>query len=64
MNNKCMPFGEDINAPSKLPYAQAWVVTQREGEDMFEPMEALMSGTIYPALFMPYKFWRFKDNER
>lgn len=58
MNNKCMP---DCFKPDKgLPYAQAFVITQRPGEDMYEPMEALAKGTIYPALYMPYTFWRFK----
>lgn len=63
MNNNCMPYGEKRDSDCPTAYAQAFVVRQREGEDMFEPMEALMSGTIYPALYMPYKFWRFKNNE-
>lgn len=63
MNNKCMPTTPHDGAECPTQYAQAFVVRQKEGEDMFEPMEALSNGTIYPALFMPYKFWRFK-NER
>ena len=42
------------------PYAQAFVITQKPGEDMYEPEEALAKGTIYPALYKPYTFWRFK----
>jgi hypothetical protein len=38
-----------------LPYATAFVIYQKENEDMFEPMDALRAGTIYPALYMPYK---------
>ena len=62
MNNKCMPETPQCG-DCPTAYAQAFVIRQREGEDMFEPMEALSAGTIYPALYMPYKFWRFK-NER
>lgn len=58
MNNKCMP--DCLKQKRELPYAQAFVITQKTGEDMFEPTEALSKGTIYPALYMPYTFWRFK----
>ncbi|MBR5517631.1 MAG: spore coat associated protein CotJA [Clostridia bacterium] len=58
MNNKCMP---DCPASENMrPYAQAFVITQKPGEDMYEPEEALAKGTIYPALYKPYTFWRFK----
>lgn len=58
MNNKCNP--QYPVAESPVPYAQAFVITQKPGEDMYEPMDALAKGTIYPALYMPYTFWRFK----
>ena len=58
MNNKCMP--DCRPKENGRPLAQAFVFTQLPGEDMFEPMEALHKGTIYPALYMPYTFWRFK----
>ena len=58
MNNKCMP--DCLKKETQTPYAQAFVITQKTGEDMYEPEEALAKGTIYPALYMPYTFWRFK----
>ena len=58
MNNKCMP--DWPRGEKSIPYAQAFVITQKPGEDMYEPMDALSKGTIYPALYMPYTFWRFK----
>ena len=64
MNNKCMDNDRGTKCGCPLGYAKAFVITQAEGEDMFEPMEALAKGTIYPALFMPYNFWRFKGDEQ
>ena len=53
---------ENINAVNlKQPmYATAVVYYQRKNEDMYEPAEALCKGTIYPSLYMPYTYWRFK----
>lgn len=47
---------------NQKPYAQAFVIYQQPGGDLFEPMQALKCGTIFPALSMPYTFWRFKKN--
>lgn len=41
-------------------YATAIVYYQRQNEDLFEPDEALSKGTIFPSLYMPYTYWRFK----
>ena len=57
-----------VNTPSeiksvadncKMRYAQAFVINQAYGENMYEPMEALSKATIFPSLYMPYTFWRF-----
>lgn len=61
MTNNCMPGGNWSDV--KRPLAQAFVVRQGEGEDMFCPAEALKKGTVYPALYMPYTFWRFKNEK-
>lgn len=45
-------------------YAQAYVIYQSRGEDVYEPCEALMNGTIFPTLNMPYTFWRFKNAKK
>lgn len=45
-------------------YAQAYVIYQSRGEDVYEPYEALKNGTIFPALNMPYTFWRFNNAKK
>lgn len=62
MNNNCMP-GTEKWCEKNRPLAQAFVINQGFGEDMFCPMEALKKGTVYPALYMPYTFWRFKNEK-
>lgn len=50
-------YGERDNSTSKEPMkrlAQAYVPFQVLG-DVFNPMEALCKGTLFPNLWMPYK---------
>ena len=48
----------------EMKYAQAYVIYQSRGEDVYEPYEALKNGTIFPTLNMPYTFWRFNNAKK
>ena len=45
-------------------YATSIVYYQRQNEDLFEPCEALLRGTIFPSLYMPYTNWRFGNDKK
>ena len=46
---------ENISNVNLTPYAKLFINYQQPGGDLFEPDEALYKGTVFPALYIPYK---------
>lgn len=58
----CPDTGMNPQIPECFPrtYAAAFVLFQQPG-DVYEPMEGLRNGTIFPELNMPYQPGRLKN---